>query len=168
MNIGQGQSQPRWKNGPVGNKIMVFLLLVFKLLSTICYFVSYSLRCLMAFSSFSILYGLALMYDEKVVAKYGVFILMMLGCISLVITLSPFLLLINNKITSAIGVICVLALNTMDIICCVLSFVQTAGFLKLINMLFSFLVVLISCRLLRKMWKDSDSVCKKHTPKHTP
>ena len=66
---------------------------------------------LMAISSFTIPFSFAMMYDDKLVAKFGVFIVIFLGVYLVVSCISQVLLRVKSLFSNRIGFLCVIALN---------------------------------------------------------
>ena len=135
-------------------KIIKYLTNV-KIISTIGSLFLFGLHeCLVPFCSFSIPYVFAVMYDDTIVARFGLFIIIFFGIYLLTWIVSPILLRIGNRFASSVGIAGIIALNLCDMLCCIVSFVGQQKIFKLINFVFSSLIVIISCLLLQKKWSQ--------------
>ena len=99
---------------------------------------------LMAVSSFTIPFSFAMMFDDKVVAKFGVLIVIFLGIYLVVSCISQVLLWVKSSCYNRIGFLCVIALNLCDIICATYSCLDSVSIVKFINILFSVVMVSLS------------------------
>ena len=151
IHIGQERFLQNWRNGD-GGKILLSILVLFKIVSTFVSFLSHALHNIaVAFSAWCIPFAFAAMYNDEIALKFGVQIIILV-CIGLIVWIaSPLLILIRNETISRVGVICVIVVNLCDLLCCLLSFTGIEHFIKAINIVFSAVLVLISFLLLRKM-----------------
>lgn len=108
------------------------------------------------FLSYTILYVLSIMYGEEIPAKYGVLILVFLGIYLLLWIISPILLRIRSRTVSSIGIIGIIVLNVCDMVCCVFSFLELQVTFKVINFVFSALVIVLAVLSLKQGHKTED------------
>lgn len=148
LDIGKEQLRQNLKNGLV-KKILVLFILV-KTLSTFGAMFLYGLyEYLIGFSSFSIFFVFSSMFDDTIAEKYGLIIIIFLGIYSLVWAISLVFVHFKNKIAFPIGFIGIMSLNACDMICCSLSYFQIKEIYKIINLAFSFTVILVSFLVLK-------------------
>ena len=139
------------KNGILFLKAIVLLLFLFKILSTFItidnisfgwweFFIDYSSVSIVVW----IVYG-----DLAHIWNVVLFIALIIGLIISVasLILVPF----KKKVTSLIGIISIIVLNVSDAICCLVTFSGIVTPDKIVNLLFSALIILISVCLLRRI-----------------
>lgn len=153
MVFGGSAITKNWKNGVSTYKIITLLMVMLKLISTFASFSSSLLHEVLGpFSSYSVPFLFAIMYDDMIAERWGIMLLLLMVVVFIAWFLFPIMMLIKNKAISLLGTIGIIALNILDIITCVQSYAQLQSAMKAINLAFSGLLVMVSCLLL---WKKA-------------
>ena len=126
---------------------MIKQLVNIKILATIlCLVVAGLHEHLLACSAFSIPYALAVMFDDTISKEFGIFIVVSLGIYTVAWIIAPILLGIKTQSVYAIGIFITIALNLCDAVCCFLSLLEFLSIPKVINMVFTAVIILIAYR----------------------
>ena len=105
----------------------------------------------MSCSSYTVPYVLAVMFDDTITKTVGLLIIGAYAIYMLAWIASPFLLRHGHSNVNAGGLVTTIVLNLCDMVCCILSFLESQDVSKGINILLSAFVVFAAVRTFKAL-----------------
>ena len=106
---------------------------------------------LLACCGYTIPYSLAVLYDDALVQRYGFVIIMTLVIYLVAFLFSQILMRAKHNLCMRIGLYCLIGVNLCDIVCAALSWADAFSIHKVINILLSITLVVLSILEIRKL-----------------